>query len=57
MEEVWELLAEEYGQVMELTSEVVDSMVKFQFPKEAKNGRPAVYQAPMKVEPGSCWRR
>ena len=34
--EVWEFLEQEYGQLLELTSELVDSLTNFQFSKEAK---------------------
>ena len=34
--EVWEVLDEEYGQVMELTAELIKYLTNFQFSKEAK---------------------
>ena len=34
--EVWEVLDEEYGQVMELTAELIEDLTSFQFSKEAK---------------------
>ena len=36
MSEVWKVLHEEYGQVMELTSERIEILTGFQFSKEAK---------------------
>ena len=34
---VWEFLDQEYEKLLELTSELVDSLTNFQFSKEAKN--------------------
>ena len=34
--EVWEFLEQDYGQLLELTSELVDSLTNFQFSKDAK---------------------
>ena len=36
MVEVWEFLDAEFGQVMEITSELIDSLTQFQFSREAK---------------------
>ena len=34
--EVWEVLDEKYGQVMELTAELIEDLTSFQFSMEAK---------------------
>ena len=36
MTEVWKVLDEEYGQVMELTAELIEDLMNFQFTKEAR---------------------